>query len=310
MRLNFPTRCARSGTTSAFDMVSGGSAGRVETTGGVWSALDCCDVFDWGGFDCCGFDCCAVPIAESAEVAMIPAPSARTQRRKRVSWGSADFIVLPCHKPKPVSRTWSLDADGAALEAGGEGLLLCADRGREAVAEFGEEFGSGARFFQPVGGIDAEEFVEGAARNRKAVERERFGRGNQADRRFVCGGAAFDPVEHPLQHADIFPVTWPEKFSIRVLAEPVHVEDFRRVLDFRAHREPVAKIVSHVVAAEGKHGHGIAARDADGACRGGGGFRGHGGADENSVLPVARLIDERRDARAASAENDRGDRNA
>src|SRR5208282_6327407 len=155
MRLNFPTRCARSGTTSAFDMVSGGSAGRVETTGGVWSALDCCDVFDWGGFDCC-----AVPIAESAEVAMIPAPSARTQRRKRVSWGSADFIVLPCHKPKLVSRTWSLDADGAALEAGGEGLLLRADGGREAVAEFGEEFGGGAGFLEPVGGIDAQQFIE------------------------------------------------------------------------------------------------------------------------------------------------------
>ena len=60
-RLNFATRCARSGTTSDFEMVSGGSGGRVETTGGFWSALDCCDVFDCGGFDCCGFDCCAAP---------------------------------------------------------------------------------------------------------------------------------------------------------------------------------------------------------------------------------------------------------
>jgi hypothetical protein len=65
----------------------------------------------------------------------------------------------------------SLDANGAALEAADQGFLLLADGGGEAVAELGEEFGGGAGFLQPVGGIDAEKFVEGAARDREAVER-------------------------------------------------------------------------------------------------------------------------------------------
>ena len=145
---------------------------------------------------------------------------------------------------------------------------------------------------------------------RKAIERERRRRGHVADGRFRGGGAAFDAVEHPLQHAHVFAVARPQEFSVRALAEPIHMENLRRIFQLRAHRQPVAEIIGHVVAAEGKHGHRIAARDADGARGGGGGFRSHRRADENAVLPVPRFVDQRSKARAAPAENERGDGHA
>ena len=59
------------------------------------------------------------------------------------------------------------------------------------------------------------------------------------------------------------------------------------------HLEPVTEVVAHVVAAEGQHGHGIAADLADSAGCGRGGFRAHGGADVDAGCPVEGLVDER-----------------
>ena len=44
-----------------------------------------------------------------------------------------------------------------------------------------------------------------------------------------------------------------------VLAEPVDVEDAGGAGEVALHAEPVTEVVAHVVAAEGKHGHGVAA---------------------------------------------------
>ena len=44
------------------------------------------------------------------------------------------------------------------------------------------------------------------------------------------------------------------------------------------HLDPVTEVVAHVVAAEGQHGHGIAAHHADRAGGRGRGLRAHGGA--------------------------------
>ncbi len=88
------------------------------------------------------------------------------------------------------------------------------------------------------------------------------------------------------------------------------MKNFGRVLQFLAHFQPVTEVISHVVAAEGNHGHGVAARDADGAGSGRSGLGGHGGADEHAMLPVARLIDQGGQTFAATAENDGGDGHA
>src|SRR6185437_8199870 len=92
--------------------------------------------------------------------------------------------------------------------------------------------------------------------------------------------------------------------------EPVHMENFRRLSDALAHLQPVLEIIGHVVPAERKHGHRIAAGYANSAGGGGRGLRSHGGADENSVLPVASLENKRSYFGAAPAEDECGDGHA
>ena len=75
---------------------------------------------------------------------------------------------------------------------------------------------------------------------------------------------AFHALENPFQHARIVPEARPQKLAVGAPAEPVHVENLRRVGNLSAHVQPVLEIVAHVVAAEGQHGHGIAPRHADG----------------------------------------------
>ena len=77
-----------------------------------------------------------------------------------------------------------------------------------------------------------------------------------------------------------------------------------------AHVQPVLEVVAHVVAAEGQHGHRVAADFAELAELGGGPLRGHRGPDEHAVLPVERLVDQRGQVGPAAAENDRRDRHA
>ena len=71
-----------------------------------------------------------------------------------------------------------------------------------------------------------------------------FGRGNDADGSFRRRGLAFDPLEHPLQDAHIFAVARPQKFSVGALAEPIHVENFRRMGNAAAHFQPVPEIIA------------------------------------------------------------------
>ena len=50
-----------------------------------------------------------------------------------------------------------------------------------------------------------------------------------ADRRLARVGAAAAAVDDPLEHAHVLAEARPEKFAVVVLAEPVHVEDARRI---------------------------------------------------------------------------------
>src|SRR5258708_7020650 len=112
---------------------------------------------------------------------------------------------------------------------------------------------------------------------------------------------AFHSFQNPLQNADVFAVTGPQKLSISTFAEPVHMKNLRRFWYFPAHIQPVLEIVRHVVTAEWEHGHWIAARNADiaGRCRSR--LAGHGCANEDPMLPVIRLVNERRNARSSTA---------
>ena len=86
--------------------------------------------------------------------------------------------------------------------------------------------------------------------------------------------------------------------------------EYARLLrpELLAHVEPVAEVVAHVVTAEGKHGHRIAAQGPDLSFGRGGLLRGQCCAGECAVVPIARFEDERNVIHTPSAKNDRIDR--
>ena len=88
------------------------------------------------------------------------------------------------------------------------------------------------------------------------------------------------------------------------------MKNLRRLWYFLPHLQPVAEIIRHVVAAEGKHGHGVPPRDAYLACRGRGGFARHGCAHEYAVLPVKRFIYQRGHSGSSSSKYERRYRHA
>ena len=134
--------------------------------------------------------------------------------------------------------------------------------------------------------------------------------GGPADRRLPGAHPAMDAVDDPLEDAHVLCVAGPEEAAVLVLAEPVDVEDARGDGERALHFDPVAEVVSHVVAAEGQHGHGVAADPACGRAGCGGGLRAHGCAGVDAGGPVEGLVDERDGGGAAASEDDGGDRDS
>ena len=117
-----------------------------------------------------------------------------------------------------------------------------------------------------------------------------------------------DAVDDPLQHAEVFAVAGPEELAVFVAAEPIDVEDPRRILQAAAEVEPMAEVVAHVVAAERQHGERIAADLAELAEGGGGHFGTHRGGRVNAEGPVESLRHQRHRGAAATAEDEGFDR--
>ena len=88
------------------------------------------------------------------------------------------------------------------------------------------------------------------------------------------------------------------------------MENPRRLRHPLAHGQPVLEVVAHVVAAEGKHGHGVAADLAELAELGGSPLRGHRRRNEHAVLPIEGLVDQRGQRSPPAAKNDGRDRHA
>ena len=136
-------------------------------------------------------------------------------------------------------------------------------------------------------------------------------RRQQPDRSFDGVGGALAAAEDPVEDTRVLAVAGPHELPVLVLAEPVDVEDPRQLRALAlADRQPVTEVVGHVVAAERQHRHRVPAQPADLAGGRGGRLGGHRRAEEHAVLPVARLVHERHDARAATAEQHRVDRHA
>src|ERR1035438_10923292 len=87
------------------------------------------------------------------------------------------------------------------------------------------------------------------------------------NRRSHCMSRAFAAFEDPFQYTAVLSVPGPEELSILVGTEPVDVINPREFRPFVfSDLEIVGEVIPHVVAAERKHRHRVAAKLADLAC--------------------------------------------
>src|SRR6516165_5509792 len=161
----------------------------------------------------------------------------------------------------------------------------------------------------PVFVIDLEQFIDAFMVNLEAGEIEIVHAGQPTDRRSHGAAASFATIQNPFQHTHVLAEPGPEEISVYAFAEPIHAENGRRIGQPSPDVDPMLEIIADVVAAERQHGHRIATNLADGASGSGCCFRRHGRTEINTVVPIESLKHQWHSAAAASAENDRTDRN-
>ena len=208
---------------------------------------------------------------------------------------------LPGCLRRPLSRA-GRPVPGAAPRAGAG---RCAVEGLEVLGDV-------LRLQLPGLGVHREQQGQVGPGDVQALKVQRSRCREVADRGPGGLGVAGQPLDDPLQHADVLAEAGPDELARRVLAEPVDVEQLRQLLrvGLLADLQPVPEVVAHVVAAERQHREGVVAQLADLALGRGGLLRGDVGAEEHAVVPVEGLDHQRHGAGAPAAEQDRRDRHA
>src|SRR5215470_9682796 len=93
-------------------------------------------------------------------------------------------------------------------------------------------------------------------------------------------------LHDPLQHSHVLTEPRPGELPVGVGAKPVDQENMRLVSEPPAHFEPVAKVITHVVADEWNHRHWVAPHHADLTGRGRGRFRPHRRTEVDTGIPI------------------------
>src|SRR3954469_14606094 len=199
---------------------------------------------------------------------------------------------------------------GRVVDPARQDVVLLPDFGRKAAAEGAEELLLAVHRFHPLRRVDAEKLREGFVGQVQALGVDPLPGRDEADGRVHRLALALAALHYPLEDADVVAESGPEELAVLAGPEPVGAEDLRWRGELLAHVQPVAEVVAHVVAGEGKHGHRVAAQDADLAGRRRRRLGRQRGAEEDAVLPVARLEDERDVPLPAGAEENRRDGNA
>src|SRR4051812_33634793 len=199
---------------------------------------------------------------------------------------------------------------GRVVDPARQDVVLLPDLGREAAAEGAEELLLAVHRFHPLRRVDTEKLREGFVGQVQALGVDRLPGRDEPDGGVHRLALVLAALHHPLEDADVVAESGPEELAVLSGPEPVGAEDLRRRGELLPHIQPVAEVVAHVVAGEGKHGHRVAAQDADLARRRRRRLGRQRGAEEDAVLPVARLEDERDVPLPAGAEEDRRDGNA
>src|SRR5713101_5616931 len=155
-----------------------------------------------------------------------------------------------------------------------------------------------------------EQFFNRAFRKVEAVQVERAGCRNVADRRFDCFRLTINPTDNPLQHPEILAITGPEESAVLAPSKPVHLEYSREVLTLSREAQPVLEIVTHVVATERNHCHRVLPQPTDHSVSRGGGLDPHHGTYQDARFPAECLVDQGDSLRPSPAEEEGRSRNS
>src|SRR6266702_3709085 len=207
--------------------------------------------------------------------------SAKSTSRYRPPNGTADFarssVRGASRWPAAPARTrprtrWLAIGGSSSAEAFHEVLVQFPEPGRQVPVETAEELGDVLRLQLPGLGVHREQQVQVGPADVQAVQVQRARRGQVADRGPGRGRGTGQPLDDPFQHPDVLAEARPDELALRVLAEPVDVEQPRQLgrVGLLAEREPVREVVTHVVAAERQHGERVVAQLADPALGRGG----------------------------------------
>src|SRR5208337_4600371 len=148
---------------------------------------------------------------------------------------------------------------------------------RQMRAETVKVFADKRNLGKPSVNIHAQQRVELCGGDVQAVGIEIGRPWKPSNRCFQSMSLALATLEDPFQHPAVLAVARPEKLAVFVGAEPVHVKDLRKFCSLPlSDPKIVREVIAHVVAAERKHGHGIAAKLSNLARGGRGGLAARG----------------------------------
>src|SRR5262249_18437887 len=106
-------------------------------------------------------------------------------------------------------------------------------------------------FLAPRGCVEGLQLIEGVLRQCEPRPLDVMITRIPADGCLAAQSAAAAAVYYPFQHPHVLTEAGPQELAIRILAEPVHVEDLRSLGERPGHFQPVPEIIAHVIAAEG-----------------------------------------------------------
>src|ERR1700721_724902 len=114
-------------------------------------------------------------------------------------------------------------------------------------------------FLAPASAIHFHQLIKCRALKLQATPVDVLVSWNPSNHSFTPMRVPLHPFYDPSQYAHIFAESRPQELPILILAKPIHMKDPWCCIEPSLHLEPVPKIIAHVVSAEGKHRHRIAA---------------------------------------------------
>src|SRR5947207_1697978 len=174
------------------------------------------------------------------------------------SAGAVTHFFSATFEPTGDNSRWQTDSQiGLNFKPSYEGVALFQQFIRHHAAERTKKLFMLVQFLLPLRMINLEKFGNAFVIDVQLSQIEIMQTGQPADWRFDGAAVAFATVDGPLEHTHIVTEPGPEKLPVHVFAEPVHVENKRRIGEPLADVQPVPEIIADGIATQWQHRHRI-----------------------------------------------------